>query len=285
MTILTTSGWDDYELIDSGDGKRLERFGKYVLVRPDPQIIWKPLKDQTTWLKADAVFEKIGMDKGYWNLKTDLPDKWQMRYKDLIFWVKPTPFKHTGVFPEQSMHWDWIQAVITNDKVSVLNLFGYTGIASLAAVKSGAKVTHLDASRSTIAWARENQILSNLADKPIRWILDDAIKFCLREVRRGVKYDAIILDPPIYGHGPNGEVWDFTRSFPELLKICKQLLSVSPCFILVNAYALSSSALMIGNMLKDMMGDIGQIEVGELAIQQKDSDRLLSTGIFGRWSK
>lgn len=284
MTILTTIGWEDYELIDSGDGKRLERFGKYILVRPDPQIIWQPLKDKGVWLKADAVFEKTG-DKGYWNLKTNLPDKWQMHYKDLTFWVKLTPFKHTGVFPEQSLQWDWIKTVIPDDMFSVLNLFGYTGIASLAAAKRGAKVTHLDASRKTLAWARENQSASNLADKPIRWILDDAIKFCQREVKRGVKYDAIIMDPPIYGHGPNGEVWDFNQSFPGLLKICKQLLSDNPLFILVNAYAISSSALMVQNMLKDMMGNIGQIEVGELVIQQKDSDRLLSTGIFGRWSK
>ncbi len=285
MIILTTSGWSDYELIDSGNGKRLERFGKYILSRPDPQIIWQPLKDKSIWQKADAIFEKIAGDKGYWNFKTKLPDKWQMSYKDLHFWVKLTPFKHTGVFPEQSLQWDWIEKVISNtNNIQVLNLFGYTGIASLVAAKNNAKVTHLDASRSTIAWARENQTLSNLNDKPIRWILDDAIKFCQREIRRGIKYDAIIMDPPIYGHGPNGEVWDFNQSFSELLKICQQLLSNNPLFIIINAYAISSSALMIQNMLKDMIGDIGQIEVGELSIQQQDSDRLLSTGIFGRWS-
>src|SRR5258708_4245098 len=230
MKILFPTNWNDFELLDSGDGKRLERFGEYVLVRPDPQIIWKPRLAETVWKEADAVFEKITQDKGKWIYKNTLPDKWLMRYKDLAFYVKLTPFKHTGVFPEQAVQWDFISRVIarnsakqnntaplrsaqiTNneiasppiqsgtrkDDVRILNLFGYTGIASLAAAQAGAKVTHVDASRPTISWARENQEASKLNDQPIRCILDDALKFCHKEIKRGTTYNSLILNPPVY---------------------------------------------------------------------------------------
>ncbi len=311
MIILTPPQFPDYELLDSGDGKRLERFGKYILVRPDPQIIWKPKLPLSEWQKADAIYSTSSPNspknpnlRGLWKRVKNVPESWVMRYQDISFQVKLSPFKHTGVFPEQASHWEWITSVILantmrpgskdsggpkasqNDKVpNILNLFGYTGIASLVAAKAGAKVTHVDASFPAIGWARENQKLSHLEEKPIRWILDDAIKFLEREIKRGVKYDGILMDPPIYGHGPKGEVWDFDKSFPDLMALCKQVLSPTPLFFLVNAYAISASFLMLENVLRDYLEDLGgQIESGELALKEKNGDRLLSTGIFARWS-
>lgn len=283
MIVLSTQGWEDYELLDSGNGLRLERFGKYRVVRPDPQIIWKPTLSQVEWDNTDAVFDK---DKERWINKNHVPAKWLLQYKNLSFYAELSPFKHTGVFPEQSLQWAWMKEKIEkeNRQLNILNLFAYTGIASLVAAEAGAKVTHVDASRPTIGWARENQVASKLADKPIRWILDDASKFVQREIKRGVRYDGIIMDPPVYGHGPKGEKWNFSESFPRLLELCKQVLSEKPVFVIINAYAISSSALMLENILKDFSKDLGgKIEVGELALQEKDSDRLLSTGIFGRW--
>jgi 23S rRNA (cytosine1962-C5)-methyltransferase len=285
MNVLSTKGFSDYELIDTGNGQRLERFGKYILVRPDPQIIWKPQKDDGVWQKADAVYVQQG-SKGSWENKGKIPEKWLLKYKDLSFYCKLTPFKHTGVFPEQSLHWDFIQDKLNsfNGQANILNLFGYTGIASLAAAASGAKVTHVDASKPSISWARENQESSGLSEKPIRWILDDALKFVGREVKRGVKYDGIIMDPPIYGHGPEGETWDFNESFPKLMQLCRNVLSENPLFVIVNAYAISSSSIMLLNVLKDYLSDLGgSFEYGELALQEKDSERSLSTGIFARW--
>jgi len=290
MTILATPGWEDYALLDSGDGMRFERFGKYRLVRPDPQIIWKPRLPKSEWEKADAVFDptdRSGQDNGKWIKKTPVPEKWLLQYEDLFFWAQLTPFKHTGVFPEQSLQWSWMKEKIVAAKrpINVLNRFAYTGIASLVAASVDAKVTHVDASRPTIGWAKENQLASKLANKPIRWILDDAIKFVEREIKRGVRYDGIIMDPPVYGHGPNGEKWNFATSFPYLLDVCRQVLSTQPLFIIVNAYAISASSLMLENVLKDFTIDMGgEVEVGELALQENSSDRLLSTGIFGRWS-
>jgi 23S rRNA (cytosine1962-C5)-methyltransferase len=295
MQILTSQNWQDYELIDSGNGKRLERFGKYILVKPDPQCIWQPTLPATEWEKADAVFQRKTEDKGTWIFKSKLPDKWIMNYKNLSFWIKLTPFKHTGVFPEQAVQWDFIQSNIPSpigrgagvrvEQPQILNLFAYTGIASLAAASAGAKVTHVDASKPAITWGRENQKQSKLEDKPIRWIVDDVVKFCQREIKRGVKYDGILMDPPVYGHGPNGETWNFQKDFPMLLHICQQLLSETPLFVIVNAYAISSSALMLQNVMEDYFGNLnGIIDCGELALQEKNGKRLLSTGIFGRWT-
>lgn len=289
MNVLSTKGFKDYELIDSGNGQRLERFGGYILVRPDPQVIWKPKKDSSFWEKADAVYESFG-NKGKWINKNKVPEEWLISYKNLSFFCKLTPFKHTGVFPEQSLQWDFIEEILRKPRdkkeVNVLNLFGYTGVSSLACAASGAKVTHLDASKPAIAWARENQAVSKLSEKPIRWILDDAIKFTQREVKRNVKYDAIIMDPPIYGHGPEGEIWDFNESFPKLMEICRNVLSENPLFVIVNAYAISASSIMLNNVLKDYLGGLGgTFEYGELALQEIEGDRLLSTGIFARWFK
>ncbi len=289
MIILSPNHWTDYQLIDSGDGKRLERFGKYILIRPDPQCLWKPSQPASEWQKADAVFRPDGREKGQWVKNKKLSNNWQIGYSDLKFSVHLSPFKHTGVFPEQAAHWEFIkektqQAISDKQKeIKVLNLFGYTGIATLAAASAGAQVTHVDASYPTIGWARENQKLSDLDNKPIRWILDDCLKFVEREVRRGTQYEGIIMDPPVYGHGPKGEKWDFNVSFPRLLDLCIKLMSSKKAFLIINAYAVSASSVMLENMLKDYFKD-GVIESGELVLQEK-SGRNLSTGIFARWSK
>jgi 23S rRNA (cytosine1962-C5)-methyltransferase len=300
IKVFSTPGWDEYEFLDSGEGFRLEKFGPYILQRPDPQAIWKRLLSEQDWNNADAVFTRTIEDRGTWQFKKQLPEKWLMHYKNLSFWVKLSPFKHTGIFPEQHVQWDWIQERvkrkaesgkketkdILNAQPNVLNLFAYTGIASLAAAVSGAKVTHVDASRPTIGWARDNQTASKLEQAPIRWILDDAVKFVQREIKRGNRYDGIILDPPVFGHGPDGSVWKFHESFPELMDLCKQVLSDNPLFIIVNAYAISSSSLMLQNVLEDVTKNLGGgIEVGELVLEEKQNHRPLSTGIFARWSK
>jgi 23S rRNA (cytosine1962-C5)-methyltransferase len=292
MTILTTPGWSEYALLDSGNGRRLEKFGPYALSRPDPQCLWQPGLPIDAWEKADAVFTEKNT-KGKWVNSRFIPDSWKMHYKDITFYAKLTPFKHTGVFPEQHLHWDWLEKKvkneglkIKNEKIKVLNLFAYTGVASLVCAAAGADVTHVDASYPTIGWARENQALSSLSDKPIRWILDDCLKFVEREIKRGVRYDGIIMDPPVFGHGPKGERWEFNESFPLLLKACQQVLTDQPLFVLINAYAVSASALMLQNMLEDTMEKYkGKVESGELALEEKTRKRLLSTGIFARWSK
>lgn len=289
MDILTTSGWEDYELVDSGDGRRLERFGKYLLDRPDPQIIWEKSLPETDWQKADAVFERTIEDKGNWIQKVSIDEKWLLHYKNISFWVKLTPFKHTGVFPEQILNWEYIGQKLKESKtrkLKMLNLFGYTGIASLVAAEAGASVTHLDASRPAMTWFRENQEASGLMDKPIRLILDDALVFTEREAKRGVKYDAIIMDPPVYGHDPKGKSWEFNRDFPKLLKNCGAILSDNPLFILVNTYAISSSSITLANTLQGVFGGLGgTVENGELTLKESSVGRLLSTGIWARWSK
>jgi 23S rRNA (cytosine1962-C5)-methyltransferase len=284
LKILTLGDMQDYELLDSGGQQRLERFGQYRIIRPDPQLIWKPALNEKDWDRADAFFEKTGESGGKWKTKKEMPEKWLMHYKDLSFYAKLTPFKHTGVFPEQALHWEWMSEKIKKaGHPSILNLFAYTGIGSLVCAAAGASVTHVDASHPTIGWARANQTASKLQDKPIRWILDDVVKFVEREIRRGTKYDAIIMDPPVYGRGPKGETWSFNTSFPWLMEDCQKLLTKNPLFVLANAYAISSSALTLENVLMDYLPK-GNIECGELCIKEKSAGRLLSTGIFARWS-
>ena len=285
MQILTTLGWKDYELLDSGHGMRYERFGPYSTVRPDPQAIWQPTRPQE-WHKADVQFIRTRSDKGEWKFKRAIPEKWKMTWKNLSFWARLTSFKHTGVFPEQSLQWDFMQDKVkrANRQLHILNLFAYTGISSIACLDAGAKVTHVDASKPSITWARENQFISDLQNKPIRWILDDCLKFVEREIKRGNTYDGIIMDPPAYGHGAEGQIWKFNDDFPKLLELCSRLLSSSPLFVIVNAYAISSSSLMLDNVMKDYL-PIGKIEVGELCLQETLGKRLLSTGIFARWSR
>lgn len=286
--ILSTTGWSDYQLLDSGETRKLERFGAYTLDRPDPQAIWKKSQDIKVWDKADAVFQKVTSDSGRWVTKTQMPDKWPMSIENISFWAQLTPFKHTGVFPEQINHWNWIKTQIESSQkpVRLLNLFGYTGIATLFAAAAGAEVVHVDSSRKSLSWAKENQLKSGLAEKKVHWILDDAVSFAKREIRRGNSYDVILLDPPVYGHGPKGERWDFDNDFPALVSLCGQLLSKDPLFVLVSAYATTNSSLTIGNVLTDATNSRGgTIETGELVIKQTDSSRLLPAGIYARWSQ
>lgn len=271
----------DYELLDSGEGRRLERFGKYVLDRPDPEVLWKKSLSDAEWQKADAFF------KDKWIIKTQVPEKWQIDVEDLKFWLKLSPFKHVGIFPEQEWQWEYISKAIKSVKsIKVLNLFAYTGAATMFAAKAGAKVTHVDASKPAITWANENRELNDLKDAPIRWIVDDALTFIQREIKRGNTYDAIIMDPPVYGHGPTGKPWDFARDFAKLLAACKQILSEKPLFLIVNAYAVSTSPITLQNTLRDYLVSFGgTIDGGELTLKEQVSGRLLSTGIWARWKK
>ncbi len=290
LTVKKTD-WKNYELIDTGDGQRLEKFGDYTVVRPYPEITWSKSQPQSVWDAADAVFIRTRGDKGRWETKKQLPKSWPMHWQDLTATVYPSPFKHTGVFPEQSAHWDWMRQLLIEQKNSnpeyqphVLNLFAYTGMASVVCASTGAKVTHVDSSRASIGWAKQNQAASGLDSRSIRWILDDVIKFVSREVKRGVTYDGIIMDPPVYGHGITGEIWDFKSSFPELLHLCRQILVEDPLFVLINAYAVSISSEDLEERLQKLMKNhTGTISSGELSLEETESKRLLSTGIFARF--
>lgn len=280
----------DYALLDSGEGEKLERYGKYVLARPDPQALW-PKHLQKEWAGADAVFIRRGKTVE-WKKKKTLPKEWPVSIGGFTMEIRPTSFKHTGLFPEQLPNWTWIGKKIADEKlknkgkkISVLNLFGYTGGATLACAKAGAEVVHLDGSKMAITWARKNAALSGLEAAPIRWILDDAIGFLRREVKRGNRYDGIIMDPPAFGHGPKGEVWRIEEQFAELLELCKNVLSSDPLFFLINGYASGYSPIAYENNLKEMMRSTGgTIEIGELTIAEANSNRLLPAGIFARWS-
>jgi 23S rRNA (cytosine1962-C5)-methyltransferase len=284
---------NEYELLDSGEGERLERFGEVVLIKPDPAVLWKRSAESSLWQSASAVYQKKEEDRGDWQLNGPVPEKWLMHYgKDksaISFYARLTPFKHTGVFPEQAANWDFITEQVSKrkEKLRVLNLFGYTGIASVLCAKLGCEVTHVDASKPSISWAKENMLASGLAEDSIRWILDDCLKFIKREVKRGNKYDAIIMDPPAFGRGAKGEVWKFNEDLPALLENTRQIVAENPAFVIVNAYAVSVSAVLLKNMLEDFSQGMKDAEIsyGELILKQNNG-RLLSTGIFGRlWSK
>ncbi len=286
FTFLEATNWKDYALLDSGDSLKLERFGKYVFARPESQAMWK--RSLTSeWKNADAVFIPSGEESGgHWDLKKKVDEKWEMKYGDLRFWTMTTPGRHLGVFPEVAAHWDWFSGLIANAKreVNVLNLFGYTGLASLAAASAGAKVTHVDASKKSVGWARENQALSKLTDAPIRWIVDDALKFVQREARRGTKYDGIILDPPKFGRGPKGEVWEVYKSLPTLLEACRECLSAKPLFVVNTVYAVRASAVHVAQAMDDMMkGFGGKVDMGELVTREQSAGRLLSQAVYARW--
>ncbi|MBU6431508.1 MAG: class I SAM-dependent methyltransferase [Patescibacteria group bacterium] len=286
LKILKTSPCCDYELLDSGEGEKLERFGKFILSRPDPQALWRKLLPISEWQKTDAVFAHSGA-KGGWKKNPTAPEKWKVEFGGLNFFIKPTAFKHTGLFPEQEPNWQWIIKNIksANRQVSILNLFGYTGGATLAALSAGAEVAHIDGSKSVIVWAKENAVLSGLSNKPVRWILDDARDFVKREIRRGKRYEGIIMDPPAFGHGPKKELWKIEDDFLILMKLCEEILSDDPIFFLINGYSAGYSSIAYGNNLlpfKEKFG--GDIEKGELAIEESESGRLLPAGIFARWS-
>jgi len=287
LTLLTSPGWKDYELLDSGGGLKLERYGPYTFVRPEHQAIWSPVLSKEKWDSADAVFQVSGGESGgQWLFRKTIQPRWEMQYKGLKFHAHARASRHMGVFPEQANQWDWMADRIKNAQrpVRVLNIFGYTGLATLAVSRAGAHVTHVDASKNAITQARQNQSLSGLSERPIRWLVDDALKFVRREVRRGSSYDGLVLDPPKFGRGPKGQVWEFFDSMPTLLQDCRLLLSDRPIFVALTAYAIRASALSLYYSLDEMLqGFNGSLTAGELALVQKSNQRLLSTSIFARW--
>lgn len=280
---------NDYELLDSGDGEKLERFGDFIMSRPDPEILWNKSKDLSVWEKSDLKFIRTG-NKTKWIIKNRIPKSWNINFNKLNFIIKPTSFKHVGLFPEQMMNWSWMENLIKNEKgkrdINILNLFAYTGGATLACARSGARVCHVDSSKVVVGWARDNAKFSGLEDTPIRWIIEDVISFVKREIKRGKKYDGLIMDPPSFGHGPKDELWKIEKDFALLINLCKELLSDDPLFVLINGYTAGYSAITYENNLKDlMMGFDGNTKSGELVIEETDSGRLLPCGIFARWSR
>ena len=284
-----SENWKDYELLDTSDGERLERWGKYILVRPDPQIIWKNAARHNMWKNADGIYRRSNNGGGGW-IKQKTPESWDISYEHLglKFRLKPMGFKHTGLFPEQAANWDWFSQLIkkANRPVKVLNLFAYTGGATMAAAKAGAQVVHVDASKGMVAMAKENAQLSGLENAPIRYIVDDCKKFVEREIRRGNKYDGIIMDPPSYGRGPNGEVWKLEDSIDEFIDFVSKVLSDDPLFFLVNSYTTGLSPLTMSYILdlkvKSRYG--GKIEAGELGLRVSQSGAYLPCGASSRWT-
>ncbi len=287
-TLLIADDWSDYGLLDCGDGLKLERFGAQRIIRPDPQAFWRPANPTENW-QADARFAaKSDTDeRGNWQIiSPNAQDKWPMRWDNLTFNVRRTPFRHLGIFQEHSVHWRFAQEKIraAGRPVKVLNLFGYTGMMSLACAQAGAEVVHLDASPKSNGYGKENQTLSGLDDRTVRWIADDAMKFIAREQRRGNTYDAIVLDPPKFGRGPKNETWRFEEEFPDLLDGVRALLSPDPLFVIVTAYAVRLSYLAIAQTLGDRVSALGgTLEAGEMTLPQQDSDRLLPTALYARW--
>ncbi|OGC88707.1 hypothetical protein A2419_03000 [Candidatus Adlerbacteria bacterium RIFOXYC1_FULL_48_26] len=294
---LTTNVSKDYELLDTGREEKLERYGDVLLARPDPQALWEKHLGEGEWAKAQGRFERQGKE-GVWHTN-NLPKEWTIEFGGLKFLIKPTSFKHTGIFPEQLSNWEWMADILRKTSplqgdiprpsaesfsANVLNLFGYTGGATLAAAKAGAQVTHVDASKTAVAWARQNAELSGLKDAPVRWITEDVLTFVKREIKRGTKYDAVVMDPPAFGHGPEGELWKIEEDFLELIKLLPQLLSDNPLFVLINGYAAGYSPLAFAYNLEQFEKQFGgSIEYGDLSIEEKGSGRALPCGIFARW--
>lgn len=279
---ILSADWSDYQLVDSGNRRKLERFGKVTIIRDEPKAWWKP-DDTARWGKADAV---LGED-GRWQLKKGVPRQWIMNLNGVQLQAKLTDgSKHLGLFPEQEPHWTWMAKKLkAKPKARVLNLFGYTGVASLVAAQAGALVTHVDASKPSIAWGRDNQHLSKMDEATIRWVLEDTMKYVGREIKRGSRYEAILMDPPSFGRGPKGEVWKVEEKLVELLTECKKLLSDSPLLVIATLYNLEASPLMIENLMGDVMGDKGgELTVGELALKHEKSDKRLPLSLYGRMS-
>ncbi len=284
--LLLADRWEDYALLESGDGMKLERWGDFALVRPDPQAIWKA---KAKWKNWDGFYHRSETGGGRWEFRRQLPKSWTIRYGALKFKISPTDFKHTGLFPEQAVNWDWcmekIRAAGTEGrKISVLNLFGYSGAATVACASAGAEVCHVDAAKGMVQWCRENAELSGLGANPIRYIVDDCLKFIGREIRRGRKYDAIIMDPPAYGRGAAGEVWKLDTHLGQLLDECSGVLSDAPIFFLLNSYTSRLSPVALGNLVADFAaGKGGAVMVGEIGLPGRDDGKVLPCGIYGRW--
>ncbi len=282
------SNWKDYEILDMADGEKLERWNNIYLVRPDPQIIWKEKSYPEKWKLAYARYNRSNTGGGNWQRYKKIPDVWQVKYKDLTFNIKPMGFKHTGLFPEQAVNWDWMISKIKNANrpIKVLNLFAYTGGATVACSYAGASVCHVDSSKGMVTWAKENITSSGLADRPVRYIIDDVTKFVQREIRRGNKYDAIIMDPPSYGRGKNGEVWQFENNIADLVELCSQVLSDKPLFFLINSYTTGISSKVLENILTlKLHKRNGKLSSGEIGLPMKDSNLILPCGIYGRWEE
>lgn len=284
-----TSDWKDYELLDCSSGERLERWGNVTLIRPDPQVIWKTPKKHSAWRRADAVYHRSSSGGGNWEIKNKIPSFWSIGYGDLNFNVKTMGFKHTGIFPEQAVNWDYTAKLIKNAgrPVKVLNLFAYTGGATVACLKAGAEVVHVDASKGMVQWAKENAVASGVADRKVRWIVDDCVKFVQREIRRGNKYDIIIMDPPSYGRGPGGEIWKLENEVYSFVELCSQVLSDNPIMVLINSYTTGlSPAVMqyiLGALIKPKFG--GVAESDEIGLPVTQTGMILPCGASAIWHK
>lgn len=284
----TAQHWQDYEVLDTSCGEKLERWGEYLLVRPDPQVIWNTPKTNPGWKKRNGHYHRSSKGGGEWEF-FHLPDEWNIHYKELTFRLKPFSFKHTGLFPEQAVNWDWFSSLIreANRPVSVLNLFAYTGGATLAAAKAGARVTHVDASKGMVTWAKENAAASGLGDAPIRWLVDDCVKFVEREIRRGNTYDAIIMDPPSYGRGPKGEIWKIEESIFPLIEQTAKILSKDAIFYLINSYTTGLQPAVLSYMIHTAIvpGFGGQVSADEIGLPVKANGLVLPCGASGRWQR
>jgi 23S rRNA (cytosine1962-C5)-methyltransferase len=292
LRVLATAGFPDYALLDSGDGRKLERFGRFTVQRPEPQALWRPMLDPIQWVRADATFKSGNADEdseaGRWHKNSPLPETWPIGVRGITMLCQLTNFRHLGIFPEQLPHWEWMLDWLKGmhgEPARVLNLFAYTGAASLLAAGVGAEVTHVDASKKAIAWAKENQAASKLDDAPIRWILDDARKFVAREVRRGKSYQLILIDPPKFGRGPDGEVWDVFTHLAPLLRDCAALLAPGRAALVLTTYAIRASALATDGLMRECLAERGGVfESGELAVVEEAGRRLLPTSLFTRWT-
>lgn len=287
IKLLAPEGWREYQLLDSGEGKTLEKFGPYTLIRPEPQAIWKRSLPQSEWQKAHAVMQEENKEYGgSWQLLKSIDKSWVMHYKSLSFQVQLGSSRHIGVFPEQASHWDWIaeQIKAAHKPLRVLNLFGYSGLATLAAASAGAQVTHVDSSKHALNWASYNLKLSGMEEKPVRWIAEDALRFTQREARRGNTYQGLILDPPKFGRGSDGKVWDFYKNLPELLAACRAILAPDACFIVLTAYAIQASALIPYQGVQEMVGKSGNLTCGELITIEESAGHVLSHALFARWT-
>ena len=282
-----TDFWKDYELIDSSDGERLERWGDIILIRPDPQVIWKTERKNPLWRKAHARYHRSNTGGGKWQVYKPIPESWQIAYRDLLFNVKPMGFKHTGIFPEQAVNWDLTSDIIKNSgrELNILNLFGYTGCATISCLKAGASVCHVDASKGMVAWAKENAASSGVADRPVRWIVDDCGKFVAREIRRGRRYDGIIMDPPSYGRGPSGEIWKLEEQLYSFVELCADVLSDNAAFVILNSYTtgLSPSVMeyILGTVIKSRFG--GEVFSDEIGLSVTDTGLTLPCGATAVW--
>ena len=285
--VMRTQGWDDYALLDSGHGRKLERYGRYTVVRPEPQCLWSP-HDPAAFEQADAVFDPTDEeDAGRWRFRGRPVESWPLSWGAVRFHGRFTAFRHLGFFPEQAANWAWLDAQVraAGGQPRVLNLFGYTGVASLVMAAAGAAVTHVDASKKAVAWARENAELSGLAERPIRWITEDARKYVQREARRGSRYEGIVLDPPKYGRGPGGEVWRLFEDLPEMARLCGELLSENASFLILNAYAARISGAALAGLLSDVLkARGGALNWGELALVEEAGDRQIGLSFFARWT-